>query len=71
MGKVLMQVVRSYWPEEDKRVPENLVVEMEAEQALKFSEEGIAKRAPPSAKVGDIVNEVPPSIPDARARTEG
>jgi hypothetical protein len=69
MGKVLMQVVRSYWPEEDKRVPENIVVEMEAEQALKYQEDGVVKRAPVGAKLGDIIEEpAPPPIPDARAR---
>lgn len=60
MAKVLMQVLRSYWPKEDERVPENLCLDLEADEALKLSEEGIAKRAPAGAKAGDIIQEPEP-----------
>lgn len=51
MAKMKMELLKAYWPEEDVRVNEGTIFEVEAEDAVRLVEEGIAKRAPKEAEV--------------------
>jgi hypothetical protein len=42
--KILVEVVRAFWPAEDERVNEGEQVEVSVDDALKLIEDGIAKR---------------------------
>jgi len=44
-GKVRLELIRAYWPEEDKRISEGTIFDCDAVAAVDLVESGVAKRA--------------------------